>query len=782
MSWTNYDDVISQLVNAGLDIQGGIEVDTAWPVRCLEAGGDREKRGWYWLNTKEIGDESYITGACGIYRGNNSGKLSIKVNRDGKALKISAEEKAAIAARQKANLARMKALREAEADKAAHAAGIAWRKYVPDGVSEYLARKGVASHGLRFSPSGNGTLAVPMMDAGGKVYGLQLIRGKNRGKKLEKEFWPRGMAMQGHYYLIGGVPRELVLIAEGYATAATLFEAMGYPVVVAFTAGNLTPVAEAIRKAYRKAKILICADDDYLTEGNPGVTAAKNAAHAVDGMTCAPMFADERPTDYKGPTDYNDLQQIEGVGVVRAQVEAALRSIGWWGLAAPARVALSGGTGEAREEMPSTIQVIEAAERFSMVYGTGGTWFDDHEHMLVPKSDLMDILPEHGMRDLRQIKRVVRLDEVGFDPACTDTRIKCNLWGGWPTTPKAGCCDVLLELLQYLCGDAYKWVLFWLAYPIQHPGAKMRTALVLHGPQGAGKNLFFDTYLRIFGPYGRSVDQSAIEDKFNDWASRMLVLLADEVVARAELYHVKNKLKGFITGESIRINPKNVAAHDEKNHVNIIFLSNERQPLVIDQDDRRYAVIWTPEKLSERFYQDVGAELAAGGEAALHDYLLNLDLGDFNEHTKPPMTEAKRDLIDISMDSVERFVRDWSEGSLVFSEDQGALPFCACASGDLYAVYTKWCRREGVARPRESNQFAGHVTKLPGWQKCMKDRYETLQSTKSVRQRFIIPSPNALANAAKIGIQSYQMNGATNQTAWLTECFFAFRNAIGGLE
>ncbi|MBL7391299.1 primase-helicase family protein, partial [Escherichia coli] len=85
-------------------------------------------------------------------------------------------------------------------------------------------------------------------------------------------------------------------------------------------------------------------------------------------------------------------------------------------------------------------------------------------------------------------------------------------------------------------------------------------------------------------------------DKFNDWASGKLFMIADEVVARQELFHIKNKLKALITGDCIRINPKNVAAHDERNHVNLVFLSNEKQPLVLEKDDRRFMVMWTPDK------------------------------------------------------------------------------------------------------------------------------------------------------------------------------------------
>ena len=59
----------------------------------------------------------------------------------------------------------------------------------------------------------------------------------------------------------------------------------------------------------------------------------------------------------------------------------------------------------------------------------------------------------------------------------------------------------------------------------------------------------------------------------------------------------QNKLKALVTGDNIRINPKNVTPHDEKNHVNLVFLSNEIQPLLLGPNDRRYAVIKTPDSL-----------------------------------------------------------------------------------------------------------------------------------------------------------------------------------------
>jgi putative DNA primase/helicase len=394
--------------------------------------------------------------------------------------------------------------------------------------------------------------------------------------------------------------------------------------------------------------------------------------------------------------------------------------------------------------------------------------FDQQEHCLIPKADVLDILPEHGWRDMRAHKTVVRLDEVGFDPAGTDPNIRCNLYGGWPTEPKKGDCSKILELLGYLCSnevaaeDVYSWVIRWLAYPIQHPGAKMQSALVFHGPQGTGKNMFFEAIMAIYGEYGRIVNQAAIEDKFNDWASRKLFLIADEVVARSELFHVKNKLKSFVTGEWIRINPKNVSAHDERNHVNLVFLSNEATPLVLEHDDRRYMVVHTPEKLPAEFYKSVRAEIITGGIAALHHHLKTLDLGDFSVYTKPLHTKAKFQLIEASLDSVSSFLREWYLGEI------HKIPFCPCTITQLFATYQKYCAAAAEKSPRNRRQFIAELNMQPGWRVGPVPVRVLPGIEDRTTRKMVIPSAELLTGG------EYAKPESISQEQWLAECHQRF--------
>ena len=126
-------------------------------------------------------------------------------------------------------------------------------------------------------------LLVPVRDAAGTLHGLQFI-GPDGVKRFKT-----GTAVAGCYHAIGK-PNGKILIAEGYATGATLHEITGYAVACAFNAGNLKPVAEALRVKYPNAELVLCADDDHLIDGNPGLTKATEAARAVGGLLAVPVF------------------------------------------------------------------------------------------------------------------------------------------------------------------------------------------------------------------------------------------------------------------------------------------------------------------------------------------------------------------------------------------------------------------------------------------------------------------------------------------------------------
>lgn len=189
---------------------------------------------------------------------------------------------------------------------------VRWSEAQVDGDHPYLQAKGVKPYGIRTSGQ---DLLIPIRDEVGFLHSLQTISPEG-----EKRF-AHGGRVAGCLHLIGN-PEGVLIICEGYATGASIHEATGYAVAVAFNAGNLETVALALHRQYPANRIVLAADDDWKTEGNPGLTKAKASAKAVGGRLAVPRFPEGRRDK---DTDFNDLHRLSGLGVVRDCIDAAIK-------------------------------------------------------------------------------------------------------------------------------------------------------------------------------------------------------------------------------------------------------------------------------------------------------------------------------------------------------------------------------------------------------------------------------------------------------------------------
>jgi phage/plasmid primase-like uncharacterized protein len=169
-----------------------------------------------------------------------------------------------------------------------------WDEANPCESHPYLTRKGVKSHGLR---EHSGRLVIPMLDRELVLRSLETI--DTEGAKL----FLAGGRKAGCWYGIGE-PGNVLCVAEGYATGASVYEATGYYVAVAFDCGNMTSVAKALRDLHPTAKIVVCADDDQKTKGNPGTTAAAKAVKEASALMALP--------DLPSGGDFNDQHALKG--------------------------------------------------------------------------------------------------------------------------------------------------------------------------------------------------------------------------------------------------------------------------------------------------------------------------------------------------------------------------------------------------------------------------------------------------------------------------------------
>ena len=240
-------------------------------------------------------------------------------------------EKELTAAQRKALHERIRAIRahnEAEQARrwqaAAKLAISIWNHASPVGDNHpYLQRKEVPAIGLRQTEDGR--LIVPLLNQSGKIQSLQFILPDKPAEGTDK-FFLRGGKTSGGFFSIpakNGTKDGPLLIAEGYATGASLHLATGHAVLIAFNTGNLEAVARLARARYPDREILLCADTDCETvkpDGspwNPGREAASSAAQAVGGKLALCPAHDGRATDF------NDLHRLRSLEAVRAVIASA---------------------------------------------------------------------------------------------------------------------------------------------------------------------------------------------------------------------------------------------------------------------------------------------------------------------------------------------------------------------------------------------------------------------------------------------------------------------------
>lgn len=258
----------------------------------------RNKTGWYVLHRLSSG---HLVASFGDWKQGISHKwTSYKTNdlsqKDIEAIKQARLKQAAI----------LRAETERNHETARLKAVDMWTKApLASTAHPYLIRKQVGAYGIKQL---NDLLLIPLIDTAGFLRNLQTIT-PNSDKRFLKGGIKRGMfaplgTLRGanHAYL-----------CEGYATGASIYEAYQQPTICALDAGNLLPVAQAIRAKYPTLHIILIADNDRATAIktgiNVGIDKAKKVAESVPLITVqVPQFNDDAPLEL---SDFNDAINYE---------------------------------------------------------------------------------------------------------------------------------------------------------------------------------------------------------------------------------------------------------------------------------------------------------------------------------------------------------------------------------------------------------------------------------------------------------------------------------------
>ena len=266
------------MAQAGLRPHKHLDLPSDGKIRRYRVEGDKagSTNGWAVLH-----DAAVPVGAFGSWKTGETHTWRMETFRP-----MTAAERAEMQQRTKAmHLARDRELEAVRAEARAKAQKLWGRARPATNAHPYLAKKCVNAYGLRRLRD---MLLVPARDVHGTLHTLQFISADGSKRFLT------GGRIAGCYFAIGK-PVNRLLLAEGLATGSSLFMATGAAVAVCFSAGNLLAVAQALRSKFPRLRLVLCADFDGATPGNPGLTKAKEAARAVCGFLAVPRLPEVTP-------------------------------------------------------------------------------------------------------------------------------------------------------------------------------------------------------------------------------------------------------------------------------------------------------------------------------------------------------------------------------------------------------------------------------------------------------------------------------------------------------
>ena len=272
---------------------------------------------------------------------------------------------------------------------------------------------------------------------------------------------------------------------------------------------------------------------------------------------------------------------------------------------------------------------------------------------------------------------------------------KLNMWKGLPFEPKKGDVTPWTKLMDYVFQEdkaSRKWFEQWLAYPLQHLGVKLFTAVVMWSVQtGTGKTLIGHTMQRLYGEENSiMIRKRDLMTGNNSFAENKQFVLGEEITGE-ERRGMVDELKSLITNEELRINIKYVPEYSIRSCANYYFTSNNPDAFFLDETDRRFFVheiVGLP--LPEQWYTGVYDPWYKSdeGAAALLHYFLNVDLDGFNPMSRAPMTESKAEMIENSRSVLATWVHNLRDNpDKVLKVGATTLDFALWTTEDLLKVF-----------------------------------------------------------------------------------------------
>lgn len=259
--------------------------------------------------------------------------------------------------------------------------------------------------------------------------------------------------------------------------------------------------------------------------------------------------------------------------------------------------------------------------------------------------------------------------------------------------------NILVDLLSNGNTETRQYMMNWIAHMIQHPYNIPKTCLVITGLEGSGKDTLFDLLGKfvignqLFFNYNKTAQ---LFEK-HDTSRANKVLLKVEEANKLICYENDDLLKSFITSETQEFNPKNEKAFSVASYNRLVFTTNKGNPIKLSPTDRRFVLFNSSnEKCNDKPFWTEVRELLFTMEAGavIGKYLSEIDISHFIPSVLP-QSDYKEMVLDIEENLEKRFIRtigdEWNDWMTM---------------GDLFIVYSNWCRDKGCSAISATSSIA----------------------------------------------------------------------------
>jgi hypothetical protein len=268
--------------------------------------------------------------------------------------------------------------------------------------------------------------------------------------------------------------------------------------------------------------------------------------------------------------------------------------------------------------------------------------------------------------------------------------------------PRPGDVTPWHRLMEHLLCDKplfmRQWFERWIAYPLQCPGTKQHTAVVVYGAtQGSGKSITGDMIRGVYGDNAVEIDKSSLSSNFNSYIAKRQFITSSDISERKDLRLDAEKLKVMITRPEVEINCKYAPSYFLRDCVNWYFSSNYLAAVYAEDTDRRYFFVHVEKKLPTELSDPLRAwrnkpdglfENYEGFGPLLH-YFLYLDLGDFDPRAAAPLTPDRDDVIDAGRSDLDTWCQDLKADPMSFlrSGSDGFVPRDLWRNEELLTIH-----------------------------------------------------------------------------------------------